>query len=206
MFRYDIINRFILQRFGRNCNYLEIGLSGSACYNKILSNNKMSIDPNPECSATYTLPSDIFFNKLRLGELNIEKDSMWDIIFIDGLHTADQVYRDIVNATRHTKENGVIILHDCSPPAWQYAHSDEETCSGDWNGSVWKSFYFIRTVSEYLTYTIDTDWGVGIIDKKYMGSKIEHTNVFFDFGVLKKNRQQHLGLISVDEFNRNSLM
>lgn len=206
MFRYDVINRFIKERFNNNCSYLEIGVKNFSCYNKIISNNKMSVDPALNCPATYNMTSDYFFSSLESNELNLNKNYEWDIIFIDGLHIADQVNRDIKNAINHTTSNGVIILHDCSPDFWQQAHSDWENFSGSWNGSVWKSLYYSRTTLNYLIYTINTDCGIGIIDKKHKGSKIEHTNIFFDFGVMKLDRERQLGLISIQEFLQYSLM
>ena len=200
MFRYDVINRFILERFNGTASYLEIGLNKSACFNRVQSNNKISVDPNPSCGAAYVMTSDNFFASMK------NTSNKWDVIFIDGLHIADQVYRDIQNSLKFSTENGVVILHDCSPMTWQQAHSDWENFSGSWNGSVWKALYYYKTTGEYLTYTVDTDYGIGIIDKTKAGQKIEHTNKFFDFGLMKSDRQRQLGLISVSEFMQYSLM
>jgi len=200
MQRYDVINRFIKERFDGRATYLEIGLNKSDCFNRVQSNNKVSVDPNPNCKASYVMTSDDFFaSQKNLGR-------KWDIIFIDGLHIADQVYRDIQNSLEFSSENAVILLHDCSPPTWQHAHSDWETFSGSWTGSVWKAIYYTRTNSSYLTYTIDTDFGIGVIDKTKTGQKIEHTNMFFDFGLMKSDRERQLGLISLKEFMQYSLM
>ena len=200
MFRYDIINRFIKERFNGQATYLEIGLNKSDCFNRIHSNNKVSVDPNPDYGASYVMTSDNFFASIK------DSGRKWDIVFIDGLHVADQVYRDIQNSLEFSSENAVIILHDCNPARWNHAHSDWENFSGAWNGSVWKALYYTRVTSDFLTYTVDTDYGIGIIDKTKAGKKIEHTNVFFDFGLMKLDRERQLGLISLSEFMQYSLM
>jgi len=200
MFRYDVINRFIAERFNGNARYLEIGLNKSDCFNRVQSNNKVSVDPQPSYGASYVMTSDTFFASIK------DSGRQWDIIFIDGLHIADQVHRDIQNSLEFSVDNGVVILHDCNPALWRHAHSDWKDFSGAWNGSVWKALYYARTTGQYLTYTVDTDYGIGIIDKTKPGSKIEHTNPFFDFGLMKSDRQRQLGLISVNEFMQYSLM
>lgn len=44
------------------------------------------------------------------------KDSLYDIIFLDGSHEQVQVERDIVNSLEHLTEDGIILVHDTIPP------------------------------------------------------------------------------------------
>lgn len=208
VYRYDVINRFILERFTVDCNYLEIGVSDPRfCFDLICSNEKTSVDPGIEFSENpvqFKMTSDSFFDLVNNGQTKFPRNHKWDIIFIDGLHIADQCFRDIRNALNHTKDNGVILIHDCNPPTWEHAHSIPEFYynSGGkaWNGTVWKSFYLMRTLLDFSTYTIDTDCGIGVIDKKYKSIPIKHENVFFDYGKMMNDRKLHLGLISLEEF------
>jgi len=200
MERFDIINRFISERFGNECRYLEIGVRTHECFRMINTVNKSSVDPEKGYNPTYNFTSDEFFHNLESSRTVLPPDYKWNIIFIDGLHIAEQSYRDILNSINHTTDDGVVILHDCSPNSQQNAGSDLDDLPYFWSGSVWKSFYFARTKLEYQMYTVDTDWGVGIIDKKHRSVPIEHTNVFFDYGKMKHDRVNQLGLIGVDEF------
>lgn len=207
MYRYDIINTFVKNRFTKNCDYLEIGvLDPSGCFDKIEATHKTSVDPGIEFKENpvhFNVTSDHFFELLNSGKTKFSKNHTWDIVFIDGLHIADQCFKDINNALKHTKDDAVIVLHDCNPPEWFYAHSVPEFFyknGGGWNGSVWKSFYYTRTLTDYLTYTVDTDCGIGIIDKKYKSTPIKHDNIFFDYGTLASNRKHYLGLRSIEEF------
>lgn len=211
MYRYDIINRFAEQRFQRNCKYLEIGIRDpSVCFDLITANNKTSVDPGMEEMvnlANYRVTSDEFFYTLESSGTEFPVDHKWDIIFIDGLHLADTCYRDILNSLNHISPNGVIVLHDCNPPHEGTAYSDLNyfyqhavNHNKAWNGTVWKSFYYYRTHANFLTYTVDTDWGVGIIDTKYSANPIPHKNKFFEFNNFIDHRKEHLNLISVEEF------
>ena len=222
MTRYEIINFLINKHFDVNCNYLEIGVCvPDNCFNRIQSNNKAGVDPgisNPENPVEFKMTSDEFFSKLENGETRFAKDHKWDVIFIDGLHTAHQTYVDALNSMNHISENGYVVLHDCSPTAWWTAHSDFEWYYNEkespstnnllkdpmfWelSGTCWKAMYYLRTYLNHKIVTVNTDYGVGVISmNKPNNDIIEHTNTFFDFGEMRKNRKKNLGLISVQEF------
>ena len=117
MTRIDVINS-IINRFGGK-RYLEIGVRNTEdCFDKIVCKVKHSVDPGLEAkvnNATYKFTSDDFFSKLRSKKLDIPAHYKWDVIFIDGLHLAYQVERDVDNALGHLNPGGVIVMHDCYP-------------------------------------------------------------------------------------------
>ena len=49
-----------------------------------------------------------------ISDLNLNKES-FDCVFIDGLHTYNQVKKDIHNSLKYLNINGIIMLHDCLP-------------------------------------------------------------------------------------------
>lgn len=206
MFRYDAINALIAGRFPKECRYLEIGLERSEmCFDRIKATEKAAVDPDARTRATYCQTSDLFFQTIACRELLEVLNIRWDLIFVDGLHLAEQAHRDIENAILYTTANGLVVVHDCNPPDWKHAHSDLNaylTHKVPWNGTVWKAFYLFRTQTDFLTYTVDADYGIGVIDKSQRGVPIKHTNKFFDYGEMAKHRREHLGLISVAEFQR----
>tara|TARA_B110000003_G_scaffold275033_1_gene316481 strand:- start:2785 stop:3576 length:792 start_codon:yes stop_codon:yes gene_type:complete len=51
----------------------------------------------------HTCGSDFFFEK---------KQKKFDFIFVDGNHTVDQTYKDIINSIKFINKNGIIIIHD----------------------------------------------------------------------------------------------
>src|SRR5690554_2397774 len=98
--RSDIIN-FLLVKLKRETTYLEIGVRNPADnYDKINSTIKYSVDPGIEYKENpvdFKLTSDDFFSQLKNGKI-LNQEIKFDVIFIDGLHLAEQVDRDIKNA------------------------------------------------------------------------------------------------------------
>ena len=86
MKRTDIIQSLI-DKVGAE-NYLEVGVSAGENFRDIKCKNKVGVDPEPSTPATIHIDSDSFFK---------DNKRTFDVIFIDGLHHADQVYRDINN-------------------------------------------------------------------------------------------------------------
>ena len=75
------------------------------------------------------------------------------------------------------------------------------TDDGNWSGDCWKSIVKFRTeTSEYNTFVIDTDFGVGFIKKIDKRLKPLVINTKLDYNSLVDNRKEWLNLISVDEF------
>lgn len=170
--RFDWINEVIRKR--GYTDYLEIGVRNPAdCFDRIECAHKTSVDPGLEFEGNpvdFPLTSDAFFAQFRANKLEgLNNHHRWDLIFIDGLHQAEQVDRDIRNAMKHLRPGGMIVLHDCWPPNEHHAHDklpeweDLETLGG-WNGSTWRAFYKHWLTGRARAYLIDADWGIGVID------------------------------------------
>ena len=144
--RTDVINK-ILSYKGKNKSYLEVGVRNlEDNFNLINAETKYCVDPGIEVElnkADFKLESDEFFEQLSRGEI-LSADYKFDVIFIDGLHLASQVDRDIDNALNHLKDDGFLILHDCNPPTEWHARENywfyNSPADGAWNGTVWKAF------------------------------------------------------------------
>ena len=151
-----LINRFCYQR------YLEIGVHTGDVLNGCNASYKIGIDPDFNTYKgnvrVYPNSSDDFFDKAS-------KKIKFDIIFVDGMHESEQVFRDIKNSLAHLSDKGTIVVHDCSPPTEWHTRSYEEykKTGGDWNGDVYKGY--IKAVNSFNVnyFTVNTDWGVGII-------------------------------------------
>lgn len=205
MQRYDIINLLIEKnKFTR---YLEIGVRyTSECFDKIECDVKISVDPGTEIEenlAGYKLTSDDFFSSLKEGKLDIPREFKWDVIFIDGLHLAPQVEKDIINSLDHLSSNGYIVLHDCNPFLYSvdYNRMIEDHFGQAWNGTVWKAIYKMNYGRPDLdVWTIDTDEGVSVIKRGSGREVIQHTNHYYEYKVLQRNVKKHLNAITIDEF------
>ena len=149
--RYDIIQKIIEKK--KYSSYLEIGCFENETFNKINTDKKVGVDPNS--GGNVRLTSDNFFK--------INKDR-FDIIFIDGLHTFEQVKKDITNSLNILNKNGVLLLHDCLPQKIRDQASPR--AHEHWNGDVWKAIVECRTLKDIDTYTCFADQGIGAIFKR----------------------------------------
>jgi hypothetical protein len=173
-------------------SYLEIGVRDqSDMFESVNSPHSVSVDPDPTANADHSLPSDEFFAR------NEEK---FDIVFIDGNHTGEQVERDILNSLSCLSPNGVILLHDMNPPTMFHARHDYEVSGKhpSWNGTSWKGYAALRkSRSDLSMNVVDTDWGVGIVRRGHQDIISIPCETYTD---LSANRKEILNLISVAEF------
>lgn len=206
--RTDIINYIISQKSPEQIVYLEIGVRNpDDNFNKINAGQKFSVDPGVEFESNpvdFKMTSDEFFDKIESGEI-LNKEINFDVVFIDGLHLAEQVDRDIENSLRYLREGGFIVLHDCNPPTEWHAREEfscKLTPAGvNWNGTVWKSFVKWRTNKSISMCCIDTDWGVGVISNSIMiGQPMDSINPFFEYKWLDSNRKEILNLVDFNDF------
>ncbi len=200
--RYHIINALLENTVQKR--YLEIGVRNPEDnFDRITADFKVSVDPGVESRvnhATFPLTSDEFFEKLFAGRLKIA-DSTFDVIFVDGLHLADQVYRDIQNALRVVAHTGYIVLHDCNPPT--IFHSRENfhehgPATISWNGTCWKAYQRFRSESNKRCFVVDVDWGVGVIvnhDESPTYRLSADVNPFYEYNVMAAEREHILNLV-----------
>tara|TARA_B100000212_G_C27348327_1_gene522423 strand:+ start:619 stop:1380 length:762 start_codon:yes stop_codon:yes gene_type:complete len=204
--RTDIIN-FLLSLTKGEKIYLEIGVRDrKSNFDLIKSNRKYSVDPAVKLPNNnhFQITSDDFFKNIKSNKI-LSNNIKFDVIFVDGLHLAEQVEKDIKSSLQFIKDDGFIVLHDCNPPSEWHARETYSYYSSPakdaWNGTVWKAFLNIRFNSSLQSCCIDTDWGVGIISTKYLiGSSISNNNKFFEFETFKKDKKRNLNLISFEEF------
>ncbi len=210
--RTEIIN-FLLSLNQNDTCYLEIGVHNPEDnFNHIKASKKYSVDPGVEFKLNpvdFKMTSDVFFHKLSKNEV-LSNDMKFDVIFIDGLHLAEHVDRDIVNALKYIKNDGFIVLHDCNPPTEWHARELSGYYNTPahvyWNGTTWKAFLKWRFVPSVNSCCIDSDWGVGILSKKIqIGENMKSVNPFFEFNILDNNRKKHLNLIDFETFKSITL-
>lgn len=197
--RYDVIN-YLIDKY-KLINYLEIGVFQGENIRKIKAPHKDGVDPGHEGyvapEVNYPMISDNFFELIKGHE-----DIKYDIIFIDGLHHADQVTKDIKNSLKHVVDKGFIILHDCNPASYEAQLVPRQTIA--WNGDVWKAFVTFRfKYPNFKTCVVDTDFGIGVIQNcsDYRGSFMpEIERQIQEWEYFNENRKELLNLITWDEF------
>ncbi len=155
--RIDILNELIRQRGYRR--YLEIGVQYGHCFRAIRgATRKVAVDPSPLFKPS---PSEIL-HAMGSDDFFAANQETFDLIFVDGLHHADQVLRDVRNALSRLAPGGLVVMHDCNPST--EAAQIVPRQAKDWNGDVWRAFVRLRMDLPYRCFVLDTDHGVGIID------------------------------------------
>ncbi|MDC3019579.1 class I SAM-dependent methyltransferase [Prochlorococcus sp. AH-736-E15] len=127
--RTALINYIICNHpLGTNLNYLEIGTASNENFNAIPIVNKTGVDP--DMGGNIRLTSDDFFKS---------QNKNFDLIFIDGLHTYEQVKKDFTNSLAVINEGGIIILDDMIPRNWKEQQTPR--VQSQWTGDVWKLLF-----------------------------------------------------------------
>ena len=156
----------LIEKYGLK-SYLEIGVQNPENnFDKIKAKMKFGVDPDESINhpMIYTGTSDEYFTGY---------DTIHDLIFIDGLHHADQVKRDFENSLRCLSDNGYIVIHDVLPENESGTIVPRET--KQWWGDVYK---FVMGLSNYdgiRFITFDIDNGCCLIkkDKNHKGKKTD---------------------------------
>jgi len=220
---------FIAQK-KKTKTYLEIGVRGGKTFYPVKVRKKIAVDPDfrikqqykkeqnrrywPNYFAKYfECTSDYFFEH---HAAKILKPGKLDLAFIDGLHTAEQTYIDVVNAFKYIADDGIIVVHDVSPQsaaaAYPASSIDEvkkiqpEGFNGMWSGDVWKIMPLLRkNFPDYFMFVIDHDSGIGLISKSPLlldpdsaeGEKLGFTEQDLDdwtYETLDQRREELLNL------------
>jgi hypothetical protein len=117
---------------------------------KLSGRSRRLADAKARATHYFETTSDAFF----ANEAGFLEERGIDVALIDGLHTYEQVVRDVENTLRYLREDGVIVLHDCNPPrrsvafpATSYAdfRARNHWWDLDWSGDVWKVIVYLRS-------------------------------------------------------------
>ncbi|MFN8578211.1 MAG: class I SAM-dependent methyltransferase [Candidatus Sericytochromatia bacterium] len=217
----DLINKINAK------SYLEIGVCFGDIIINVDVKNKYGVDPkfqipNLEVNGKetfydtknnimtlYELESDTFFKNFAKKDLH----NGIDIAFVDGLHSYPQSLKDVENCLKYLNPNGFIIMHDCNPLNYAMSYpivnsinevielgekGELEGWNGAWNGDVWKALVHLRVKHDDLEiFTIDIDWGLGII-RKGKSNQLKDITIqdieISDYYFLEKNREKLLNL------------
>ncbi len=168
-------------------SYLEIGVQNPANnFYKINCNLKYGVDPEVyNIAFIEAKTSDDFFKNINSGgcvvlNIGLKNETVlkgWDLIFIDGYHSADQVKKDFENSLKCLNDGGYVVIHDVLPENEKGSLVPRQ--EKRWWGDVYK---FAMTLKHYdgidfITY--DFDEGCCVVwkdaSKKAVKGKIKPT-------------------------------
>ncbi len=149
--------------------YLEIGVEHGFTFEAVVASTKVAVDPNIRFS-TWPKYSGIELNSSPSDNYFAESDSqrIFDVIFIDGLHTAEQTWKDFCNSLVRVKDGGIIILDDTVPsdsfsaiPSEVEAYKQRERANVpndfSWHGDVFRLIPHISEVFPKFNYATVVD-------------------------------------------------
>jgi hypothetical protein len=162
--------------------YLEVGVNKGMTFNALKAATKVAVDPKflfdfeqvgREVPGTtfHEITSDDYFGGVA------DRETAFDVIYLDGLHTSEQTIRDLINAISFLKPNGVIIIDDVFPCSYVASLPNRrETrlirqASGDtagaWMGDVYRLVFFVETFCQQFSYaTVNNNHGQLVLWQK----------------------------------------
>jgi hypothetical protein len=162
--------------------YLEIGVSKGVTFHRIAARRKVAVDPvfrfdveaarrrNPG-AVYHQVGSDTYFGTI------IAPDEQFDVINLDGLHTAEQTLRDLLNALPYLQPKGIIVLDDVKPNSHLAAIRDHRhfdrvrryvgSKDRSWMGDVYKVVFFIDSFLQQFSWrTVAENHGQAVVWRK----------------------------------------
>ncbi len=165
-----------------NCKYLEIGVANNFTYNSIPVIDKTGVDPIK--GGNLRMTSDNFFKNNK---------KMFDVIFVDGLHTFEQCRKDIINSINFLNIGGYLFIHDLIPR--NFMEEFVPQMGEPWCGDVWKVSHELNKTKNLEFFIIKANSGVGVVKKN------EKNVEYFDDYINLKNLKFKDFLNKNDELN-----
>jgi hypothetical protein len=153
----DTVRRLnhLIERLGL-ASYLEIGLGNGGTFDCVNARHKVGVDPHPwnpkvaDLEGVQILTSDEYFSR------NWHAGMKFDLILLDGLHTAEQTYRDFVNSLHYAHATTIWLIDDVMPSdvfsaipnQSEAVRQRKEAVGGNdtaWHGDVYKALWMIKT-------------------------------------------------------------
>jgi len=165
-----------LLNFTEQRRYLEIGVEHGSTFLGVKAEHKVGIDTSFRFNITeYSNPATNFLQMESDSAFEVinQEDFGYDVIFIDGLHTFEQTYRDFLNALEVLEPNGFIVIDDVWPND-RYSYIADQKVAYElrarslngaplsdysWHGDVFKVIAIIHDFHQHIEYR--TFWDNG---------------------------------------------
>lgn len=154
-----------LAKINSASKYLEVGVNKGVTFNQINIPFKVAVDPKFRFNIKdYTNQNTIFHQVTSdrfFAELALEYD-YFDLIYLDGLHTFEQTFRDFCASLRYSHPNTIWLIDDTHPTSLFSADPDLSRAkklkklvgdeSGTWMGDVFKVVFAVHDFFPQFNY------------------------------------------------------
>jgi Methyltransferase domain len=205
--RAQVVKRLLAHY--ENPRYLEIGVCEARTFDRVPATEKVAVDPEFRFDASapdrqlpgvsyHEVTSDEYFGSI------VGHDQLFDVIYLDGLHTVEQTLRDLMNSLAYLQPQGVIVIDDVRPPTelasipdrrefFRVRHAAGRDDEQAWMGDVFRLVYFIDTFCQQLSFrVIDNNHGQAVVWRRRR-SAVPHRSLAgvggLTFAELERNQE-----------------
>jgi hypothetical protein len=145
--------------------YLEIGVHRGQTFFGVDIPSKVAVDPNFRFDIESSQQPGVSYFPMTSDEwfLRHSRGQLFDVIFLDGLHTFEQTFRDFCNSLGVAHKKTVWLIDDTGPTDVYSAWPNQGTAivqrkadfgveSGVWHGDVFKIVFAIHDFFPLLSY------------------------------------------------------
>jgi hypothetical protein len=142
-----------------DCRYLEVGVRWATCWNRVAPlaawAEGIDIDPAVKEHVKTEVPVQIMSSD---DYFRLNRSKTFDVIFLDGDHSFEQISKDFENALRLLSREGTVVLHDTWP--MKVEETGPLAC-----GTVYKLAMQVEADPSYNVFTFRRFPGVTLVQR-----------------------------------------
>lgn len=177
----------ILSKINKSTSYLEIGVCKGKTFNEVCLLKKVAIDPNFQFDYSDYQSDNIEFYEITSDDFfRLETADLFDFIYLDGLHTFEQTFRDFCSTISLSNKRTIWLIDDTVPTDSFAAERSQRECrklrneagqkGSSWMGDVFKVVYAIHDFFPQFNYVTFPNHGQTAIWRQTRTSFKPHFN------------------------------
>ncbi|MDJ0515293.1 MAG: glycosyltransferase 61 family protein [Trichodesmium sp. MO_231.B1] len=172
--RSDRLNK--LASINQSSRYLEIGVSKGITFNAVNVTNKVAVDPQFRLNKNKYATEKVVFLEVSSDEFfrsYAEQFKPFDLIYLDGLHTFAQIFRDFCATLAYGHSKTIWLIDDTCPGSYAQAQVSLQCCrqiqkfsgekDGSWMGDVFKIVAAIHDFFPQYSFATFPDHGQTVV-------------------------------------------
>lgn len=154
-------------RLSGGTNYLEVGVYAGRTFENVEAAQRVGVDPYPRFFRWPRPEGARFFESTSREYFDSWDGEQFDLIFLDGLHEAQETLQDVIDSVRVLAEGGIILIDDVLPADFESSIPDEIASRQAkeqkgilhraWYGDVWRVAEAIRLNDKLFDFLLVGD-------------------------------------------------